>query len=108
VETLYLILAEADGGQKLTPPGTGSPCTNVSTEDHDFWKRVMNGKEKLQNRDSIQPMLELIAFHAGDNYATALELCFFPKVEIDDDQEEVEASLYTQKAISEALSNNIF
>ena len=81
-----------------------SLSASSNEKEHIRWKIIQKGKDQLSNKDTSTAILDQVAFAAGDNYRAAVKLCLFPELDPDIEDEEPEASLYSQEKIMQYLS----
>ena len=92
-----------------TDPELQAPSGNASNSEKEFsrWGAISGAKERLVDRVKIREVMKKVAFHAGDDYAGAVELCFLPVVDDIYGDEDPDSSLQAQESIVEKLSRNI-
>lgn len=61
----------------------------------------------MLDREKFGAIMKQVAFHAGDDYVAAVELCFFPIVDDIVEDEDPDASLQTQEEIVQKLSKDV-
>lgn len=78
-------------------------ATTESQEAHRKWTSVLTGKGYLSDKTKIKPILDRVAFSAGNSVCKAVEKCFFPTQDkLEDDEEDenlLEVSVNVQISI---------
>ena len=76
---------------------------NAGKRNHMKWNTILEAKEHLLNKEGIKAILNQVAFHAGDEFAEIIRLCFFPMNENPFEDEDLDASIATQQEIVSKL-----
>ena len=97
------ILFHAGNDERESAPSMMQQVFGPGEKERLKWETVSRGKECLLEKPKIRKILDQVAFHAGDVYRSVVELCFFPKVE-EIEGEEQEASVWTEIEITKMLS----
>ena len=75
--------------------------TNADELAHLRWDAVLRGRECLLDMEKSNPLLDEVAFRAGNTYAKVVKICFTAGQ--DQDNEETETSVITQISIVKLL-----
>lgn len=99
------ILEETDSAS-VQAIATSNGVRSQDQQAYERRKRLMHYKKALEAKATAQPIMDRVAFAGGDQIRQAIERCFFPGLETDDESdisEELEISVDTQLAIVNAI-----
>ena len=94
-----------DAGQQPPTANAGSTqgIPGHSEQQRLRWDTILRGKSLLLDKAKVEVMLDKVAFHTGDIFRSAVQLCFFPEAdEIAD--EDRETTVRPQVEIASMLS----
>lgn len=99
------ILEETDSAS-VQAIATSNGVRSQDQQAYERRKRLMHNKKALEAKATAQPIMDRVAFAGGDQIRQAIEWCFFPGLETDDESDiskEIEISVDTQLAIVNAI-----
>ena len=95
-----------DAGNVEEKPAEAAENSNLQQEAHLKWTAIIRGKQLLIEKEINASIFDKIAYHAGDKYRDAVQMCLLAGMSTqtsEDDDDESEESIQTQLDIVRVL-----